>query len=70
MRISKARQSDLSYLTGSAYKTLPGRNCILDSLKEANFTSVVTVAPNKAIVATDKGDICLIDDTLARINGS
>jgi WD40 repeat protein len=63
MRISKARQSDLSFLTGSAYKTLPGRNCILDSLKEANFTSVVTVAPNKAIVATDKGDICLIDDT-------
>jgi hypothetical protein len=30
---------------------------------EANFTSVVAVAPSKAIVASDKGDICLIDDT-------
>jgi len=62
IRLSKARQSDLSFLTGSAYKTLPGRNCILDNLREATFTSVVTVASNKAIVASDKGDICLIDD--------
>jgi hypothetical protein len=30
---------------------------------EANFTSVVAVAPSKAIVASDKGDICLIDDS-------
>jgi len=63
IRISKARQSDLSFLSGSAYKTLPGRNCILDSLREATFTSVVAVAPNKAIVASDRGDICLVDDS-------
>lgn len=63
MRISKARQSDLSFLTGSGYKTLPGRNCILDDMKDATFTSVVTISPNRAIVASDKGDICLIHDT-------
>ncbi|KAH8730580.1 WD domain-containing protein [Phaeosphaeriaceae sp. PMI808] len=63
MRISKARQSDLSFLTGSAYKTLPGRNCILDSLREATFTSVVAVSSTKAIVSSDKGDICLINDS-------
>jgi WD40 repeat protein len=63
IRISKTRPSDLSFLTGPAYKTLPGRNCILDSLKEATFTSVVSVAPDKAIVVSDKGDICLLDDS-------
>ncbi|CAN9399960.1 unnamed protein product [Alternaria alternata] len=63
MRISKARQSDVSFLSGSTHKTLPGRNCILESLKESTFTSVVAIARNKAVVASDKGDICLIDDT-------
>jgi WD40 repeat protein len=63
MRISKARQSDVSFLSSSMHKTLPGRNCILESLKETTFTSVVAIAPDKAIVASDKGDICLIDDS-------
>lgn len=45
------------------HKTLPGRNCLLESLLEANFTSVVAVAPSKAIVASDKGQLCLIDDS-------
>jgi len=45
------------------HKTLPGRNCLLESLLEANFTCVVAVAPSKAIVASDKGDICLVDDS-------
>jgi hypothetical protein len=35
----------------------------LEALLEATFTSVVTVAPSKAIVSSDRGDICLIDDT-------
>ncbi|KAF2017418.1 WD repeat protein-like protein [Aaosphaeria arxii CBS 175.79] len=57
------RQSDFSFLSPSLHRTLPGRNCILESLLEANFTSVVAVAPGKAIVASEKGDICLIDDS-------
>ncbi|KAF2470553.1 WD40 repeat-like protein [Lindgomyces ingoldianus] len=63
-RMSRPRQSDVSFLlSSSTHKTLPGRNCLLESLLEANFTSVVAVAPSKSIVASDKGDICLIDDT-------
>lgn len=62
-RLSKTRQSDVSFLSSSSHKTLPGRNCLLESLLEANFTSVVAVAPSKAIVTSDKGDICLIDDS-------
>ncbi|KNG50302.1 wd domain-containing protein [Stemphylium lycopersici] len=63
VRTTKARQSDISFLSGSTHKTLPGRNCILESLKESTFTSVVSIARDKAIVASDKGDICLIDDS-------
>ncbi|EOD52459.1 putative wd repeat protein [Neofusicoccum parvum UCRNP2] len=37
--------------------TLPGRNCILGSLVEQNFTSIVAVSETKAIVSTEKGDI-------------
>ncbi|ORY12352.1 WD domain-containing protein [Clohesyomyces aquaticus] len=63
-RMSRPRQSDVSFLlSSSTHKTLPGRNCLLEALLEANFTSVVNVAPMKAIVASDKGDLCLIDDT-------
>ncbi|KAF2446703.1 WD40 repeat-like protein [Karstenula rhodostoma CBS 690.94] len=62
-RLSKTRQSDVSFFSSSMHKTLPGRNCILESLLEANFTSVVAVAPSKAVVATDKGQLCLIDDS-------
>lgn len=61
---AKSRQSDITFiLTSATHKTLPGRNCLLGSLLEATFTSVVAVAPSKAIVCSDKGDICLIDDT-------
>ncbi len=63
IRFSKARQSDVSFLSGSTNKTLPGRNCILDGLRDATFTSVVAVAQDKAIVASDRGEICLIDDS-------
>ncbi|KAF2130891.1 WD repeat protein-like protein [Dothidotthia symphoricarpi CBS 119687] len=63
IRASKARQSDTSALSSSVHKTLPGRNCLLGNLHDAIFTSVVPIAANKAIVASDKGDMCLIDDT-------
>jgi WD40 repeat protein len=61
LRISKPRQSDM--FASSTHKALPGRNCTLGSLQDATFTSVCQVAPNKAIVASDKGDLCLIDET-------
>jgi len=62
MRI-KARPSDVSFLSSAMHKTLPGRNCILDGLKDATFTSVVAITPNSAIIASDKGELCLLDDT-------
>jgi WD40 repeat protein len=36
---------------------------VLGDLQDAIFTSVCQVAPNKAIVASERGDLCLIDET-------
>jgi hypothetical protein len=47
----------------SGSKTLPGRNCLLGSFLENTFTSVQASNNGKAIVCSDKGDICLLDDT-------
>lgn len=44
-------------------KTLAGRNVLLGPLVEAVFTSVAAISDHKAIVCSEKGDICLIDDT-------
>lgn len=60
-RVSKPRQSDM--FSGSTHKPLSGRNCLLGDLQDATFTSVCQVAPNKAIVASERGDLCLIDET-------
>lgn len=62
-RTSKPRQSEMFSLPSSTHKTLAGRNCLLESLLETTFTSVVAISQSKAIVASDKGDICLIDDS-------
>ena len=44
-------------------KALAGRNCLLGSLMDAVFTTVVAIANEKAILCTENGDICLLDDT-------
>jgi WD40 repeat protein len=49
--------------TQPTLKTLSGRNCILGPLLlEASFSCVGTLSEKRAIVCTDKGDICLLDD--------
>ncbi|PVI07122.1 WD repeat protein-like protein [Periconia macrospinosa] len=62
-RLSKIRQSEAPLILNSTHKTLPGRNCILENLLDANFSSVVAVTSSKAIVSTDKGYLCLLDDS-------
>jgi hypothetical protein len=61
------RQSDMSFFSNNMpkfeNKTLQGRPCILGSLLDATYTTVVPVAADKAIVCSDKGDICLLDDS-------
>ncbi|KAL4992287.1 quinon protein alcohol dehydrogenase-like superfamily [Aspergillus falconensis] len=43
-------------------KALSGRNCVLNALADSTFTSVVGISDSEAIVGTDMGALCLIDD--------
>lgn len=45
-----------------APKAFSGRNCLLGSLIDAVFTSVVAISQDKAILCTEQGDICMLDD--------
>lgn len=44
-------------------KTLAGRNVLLGPLVDATFTAVAAISDHRAIVCSEKGDICLLDDT-------
>lgn len=45
------------------HKPLAGRNVLLGDLLEATFTCAAPLSHDKAIVCTDGGDVCLVDDT-------
>ena len=62
MRTDSSRSHDGSF--GSpAPKTFSGRNCLLGSLVDATFTCVAALSDWQALLCTDQGDICLVDDT-------
>ncbi|KAF2460631.1 WD domain-containing protein, partial [Lineolata rhizophorae] len=60
----KPRQSDIGFaLASPGHKTLPGRNCLLGALLESTFTSVAAIGQNKGVIGTDRGDLCVLDDS-------
>ncbi|OKL62092.1 hypothetical protein UA08_02978 [Talaromyces atroroseus] len=60
---SKLRPNSENYTNGSSNpKALSGRNCLLGSLGEHTFTCIASVSENEAILCTDGGAICLLDD--------
>jgi WD40 repeat protein len=46
----------------TAIKTLSGRNCLLGALVETTFSCVASISDDVAVVCSEKGDICLLDD--------
>ncbi|OWP02392.1 hypothetical protein B2J93_3180 [Marssonina coronariae] len=46
-----------------ALKTLVGRNVLLGPLVDATFTTLAVISEHKAIVCSEKGEVCLLDDT-------
>jgi WD40 repeat protein len=44
------------------HKILAGRNCLLGPLLEGTFTAIVGISSCRAIVCSEAGDICLLDD--------
>jgi len=59
---TKSRFNDSIALTLNSHGTLPGRNCLLGPLLDSTFVAVVAITPEKAVVCSDKGDICLLDN--------
>lgn len=43
-------------------KTFAGRNCVLGPLKDATFTCVVGISEDRAVLGTQDGAICILDD--------
>lgn len=71
----RSDSQDASSTPGAASKTLAGRNCLLGSMLESTFHAVVAISESKAVLGSDKGDICLLDDAdglqkFARVSGT
>jgi hypothetical protein len=62
---SKSRPNIEAYLNspGVLPKALSGRNCLLGSLGEHTFTCIVSISDYEAIICSDSGAICFLDDT-------
>lgn len=58
----KLLQDNLSPVS-QAQKTLSGRNILLGSLLDATFSCAISVDESKAIICSESGDICVLDDT-------
>ncbi|KAI0906469.1 WD40-repeat-containing domain protein [Ustulina deusta] len=48
--------------TAQSQKTLPGRNVLLGNMIEATFSCAATIDDTKAIICSETGDVCLLDD--------
>lgn len=58
------RSSELgSSVLNSRQKVLEGKNSLLGELLDANFVSVSPTSMTSALLCTDAGDVCLLDDS-------
>ncbi|KAK3344143.1 WD40-repeat-containing domain protein [Lasiosphaeria hispida] len=46
-----------------AQKPLPGRNILLGSMLDATFSCALAIGEDKAIICSETGSVCLLDDT-------
>lgn len=46
-----------------APKALSGRNCLLGHLGDNTFSSVASISDNEAVIGTESGALCLLDDS-------
>ncbi|KAK3946421.1 WD40-repeat-containing domain protein [Diplogelasinospora grovesii] len=44
-------------------KPLPGRNILLGTMIDATFTCAIAIGEDKAIICSEAGSVCLLDDT-------
>lgn len=54
---------DNTSLQQQTQRALPGRNILLGPLLEATFSCAVAVDDTRAVICSETGDVCLLDDT-------
>ncbi|KAL9087604.1 MAG: hypothetical protein Q9159_003554 [Coniocarpon cinnabarinum] len=64
---SPSKRFDTATLA-SPSKTLSGRNCILGPLLDKTYVSIVAVDHERAIICSNEGDICLLEDSEANLS--
>lgn len=47
----------------AAPKALSGRNCLLGNLSDNTFSCVASLSDNEAVIGTESGALCLLDDS-------
>jgi len=62
---NKPLADQLSTLSLDSPRTLSGHNCLLGSRLDKTFTAVIAIADDKAVVCSDDGDICLLENAEA-----
>ncbi|KAF1991417.1 WD40 repeat-like protein [Aulographum hederae CBS 113979] len=63
---SRTGPSDPPGYISPSNKILQGRNCLLGPLLDTTFTTVTIIDPSKAVICSEKGDICLLDDSTGK----
>ncbi|KAJ4424547.1 hypothetical protein N0V82_000871 [Gnomoniopsis sp. IMI 355080] len=60
---TKPTKGSETNVTSQQQKTLPGRNVLLGSLLDASFTCGLPLDDSHALLCSDGGDICILDNT-------
>lgn len=61
---NELRMSDFgNSILSPKHRALAGKNSLLGDLLEETFTSVIPISNSKAVICTEAGDICLLDDS-------
>jgi hypothetical protein len=60
---TKLRSNIDSYANSPCPKALSGRNCLLGPMSDTTFTCVASLSDSEAVVCSDTGAVCFLDDT-------
>jgi len=59
LSVTKTRSSKAPGILG-------GRNALLGALSDSQFICIVAISESAALIATEKGDVCIVDDSIQR----
>ncbi|GAB7337277.1 hypothetical protein MBLNU457_g2643t1 [Dothideomycetes sp. NU457] len=61
--VSSTPGDQTNILSGPSHKPLAGRNTLLNALLDETFISVSPISDTTAVICTEAGHVCLLDDT-------